>query len=425
MPTLQEHEDPNSEGSSPGLAPERQGGPVSTSAAGLQLPRETVTKLRGTLSHPSEFWVTSVENYEANGVLFKGNLRAKDVQKAYASTASRLKDQIGDEWSLFLMQDKEEKPVLVVLPAEVVQDRIQLVPESMLATLFAGVTLVTTLTTTGGTLQALEQGATLQDALLGALPGALAFFGLLGAHEAGHRVAAAKHGVKLSPPFLLPSALGLLGSFGAITRFRSTVPNRQADLVRSRQGCMDALLQIAAYGPAFGAAASLAAVLVGLGLSAAGVGGGITVQSSAFEDSLLLGLLGKLFLGARLASTSSLQVNALALAGYAGLTVNAINLIPMGELDGARVAFGLWGRRCDSLSNLAVASCLVEAVTEGRAVALYWLLLVLFLQRGPILPQQEELSEPADTWRPLGIALLFLPLLVLIPFPFSLTASEF
>ncbi len=52
--------------------------------------------------------------------------------------------------------------------------------QSVLATLFAGVTLVTTLTTTGGTLQALEQGATLQDALLGALPGALAFFGLLG-----------------------------------------------------------------------------------------------------------------------------------------------------------------------------------------------------------------------------------------------------
>ena len=87
-PATQEPEDSNSEGS---LTPEQQGGPVSTSAAGLQLPRETVTKLRSTLSHPSEFWVTSVENYEANGVLFKGNLRAKDVQKAYASTASRLK----------------------------------------------------------------------------------------------------------------------------------------------------------------------------------------------------------------------------------------------------------------------------------------------------------------------------------------------
>ena len=52
--------------------------------------------------------------------------------------------------------------------------------QNVLATLFAGVSLVTTLTTTGGTLQALEQGGTLQDALLGALPGALAFFGLLG-----------------------------------------------------------------------------------------------------------------------------------------------------------------------------------------------------------------------------------------------------
>ena len=89
--TLQEPEDSNSEGSPPGLTPEQQGGPVSTSAEGLQLPRETVTKLRSTLSHPSEFWVTSVDNYEANGVLFKGNLRAQDVQKAYASTASRLK----------------------------------------------------------------------------------------------------------------------------------------------------------------------------------------------------------------------------------------------------------------------------------------------------------------------------------------------
>ena len=57
--------------------------------------------------------------------------------------------------------------------------------------------------------------------------------------------------------------------------------------------------------------------------------------------------------------------------------------------------------------------------------ALYWLLLVLFLQRGSVSPQQEELSEPSDTWRPLGIALLFLPLLVLVPLPFSLTASEF
>lgn len=73
-------------------------------------------------------------------------------------------------------------------------------------------------------------------------------------------------------------------------------PFKQAKLHRLTQcatPCREALLQISAYGPAFGAAASLAAVLLGLGLSAADLGGGITVQSSAFEDSLLLGLLGE------------------------------------------------------------------------------------------------------------------------------------
>lgn len=55
--------------------------------------------------------------------------------------------------------------------------------------------------------------------------------------------------------------------------------------------CRAALLQISAYGPAFGSAAALAAVLVGLSLSAAGVGGA-ELQPVAFDDSLLVGILG-------------------------------------------------------------------------------------------------------------------------------------
>ena len=57
------------------------------------------------------------------------------------------------------------------------------------------------------------------------------------------------------------------------------------------ESCRAALLQISAYGPAFGSAAALAAVLVGLGLSAAGVGGA-ELQPVAFNDSLLVGSLG-------------------------------------------------------------------------------------------------------------------------------------
>ena len=60
--------------------------------------------------------------------------------------------------------------------------------------------------------------------------------------------------------------------------------------------CRQALLEIAAAGPAAGAATSLVCLLVGLGLSAGGFGG-IEVEPSAFEDSLLVALLGMLDCG--------------------------------------------------------------------------------------------------------------------------------
>lgn len=58
-----------------------------------------------------------------------------------------------------------------------------------------------------------------------------------GAHEAGHIAAARKHGAELAPPLLVPSNLGFLGSFGAVTRIKSTLKNRTQLLeVRSPAG---------------------------------------------------------------------------------------------------------------------------------------------------------------------------------------------
>lgn len=86
----------------------------------------------------------------------------------------------------------------------------------------------------------------------------------------GHRVAAGPRGLALAPPLLIPAGLGLLGSFGAITRIRSDVPDRQS------------LLEVAVAGPAAGAVASLALLLVGLGLTAAGLGG-IELDANSFR----------------------------------------------------------------------------------------------------------------------------------------------
>lgn len=81
------------------------------------------------------------------------------------------------------------------------------------------------------------------------------------------------------------------------------------------------------------------------------------------------------------------------------------------------MAHGLWGRRAGQALN--VLSLLVLGIGGiFNTLALYWLLLVLLLQRGPVIPQEEELSSPPPSLLPLGLATLAIPLLVLLPYPF-------
>lgn len=86
-------------------------------------------------------------------------------------------------------------------------------------------------------------------------------------------------------------------------------------------------------------------------------------------------------------------------------------------LDGGRIAHGLWGRR--NASRLNIVSLFLLGVTGiFDTLSLFWVLFVIFLQRGPISPQREELSQPeAQPDRVLGLCLLGLSLLVLLPYP--------
>ena len=92
-------------------------------------------------------------------------------------------------------------------------------------------------------------------------------------------------------------------------------------------------------------------------------------------------------------------------------------LLHPGVLDGGRIAHGLWGRR--NAGRLGIITLFLLGVAGiVNTLALFWVLLVVFLQRGPISPQREELSQPEnETDRRLGIGLLVLSLLVLLPYP--------
>lgn len=77
---------------------------------------------------------------------------------------------------------------------------------------------------------------------------------------------------------------------------------------------------------------------------------------------------------------------------------------------------------CRAYSAVGVLTIIAMGIWSfSNPLMFYWVLLVLVLQRGPILPCQEELSQPTDqTARNIGFALLGLPLLVLLPYPIEL-----
>eukprot|EP00892_Ulva_mutabilis_P008227 jgi/Ulvmu1/5777/UM025_0031.1 len=390
---------------------------VAEDKEGYQLPSEVVSRLRDTVFGFDTFFVTSTENYQADGVLFKGNLRG-DPAESFKKMERRLKDQLGDKYVLFLLEDQKETPVVVVLPRAAVEFEDSPVASIPVAILFALVTLITALSANGVPfLNAVLTGeiAALSDQIYYqvAAPGTSATLAILAAHEAGHLVAARQVGAQLRVPFLIPAGLGIIGSFGAVTGIKGTLRNREE------------LLKIAAAGPAAGTTLSLALVLVGLGLSAAQAGPLVEVASSAFNDCLLVGVLGQATFGEALYLQPSQQLSPFLLAGWAGVVVNGLNLIPMGELDGGRIAHALWGRRAASRISV-VLTLLLGLAGIVDSLALYWILLVLTLQRGPIVPQQQEVTAPADsTAVTVGAGLLFVPLLTLLPFPGDVTAAAF
>jgi len=379
----------------------------------LQIPKDVLERLKFTVFGYDTFWVTSVENYEADGVIFKGNMRAKDTAAAYAKMCDRLKAELGGKYSLFLLQDRDDSPTIIVLPEGSGSERISRGTEVWLAVAFAlGTTLTSLQANNVPILPFLVDPfhtAISQQDFVDAAPAVAAFWATLLLHEWGHWSAARKAGAETYLPFIIPAGFGFLGSFGGITRLKGFLPNREA------------LLAFASEGPFLGAASSLFLVVVGLGLSAAGVCD-IGVDSPSFADSFLIALLAQGFLGDNLA-TEVVQVNSLFVAGWAGLVVNALNCIPVGETDGGRMATAMWGRRTGLALGLWSSGALALG-SLNSALAFYWLILVLVLQRGPVLPCNNEMAEPTDKNAVLrGAALLGLPLLVLLPYPVELLVA--
>ncbi|GJX65719.1 probable zinc metalloprotease EGY2, chloroplastic isoform X1 [Tanacetum coccineum] len=344
----------------------------------IMLPKETIDILKDQVFGFDTFFVTSQEPYEG-GVLFKGNLRGS-AAVSYEKIDKRLHETFGDQYKFFLLINPEDdKPVAVVVPRKTLQPETTAVPEWFAAGAFGLVSIFTLLLRNTPALQSnllsvFDNPNLLKDGFSGALVTAL----ILGVHEISHILVAKSSGVKLGVPYFVPS--WQIGSFGAITRILNIVPNRES------------LLKIAAAGPLAGYSLGLVLLLLGFYLPPTD-GIGIIVDASVFHESFLAGGIAKLLLGDVLKEGATLSVNPLVIWAWAGLLINAINSIPAGELDGGRISFALWGRK--AASRFTAASIVLLGLSSLLDdVAFYWVVLIFFLQRGPIAPLAEEISDP-------------------------------
>ncbi|PON95205.1 Peptidase M [Trema orientale] len=371
----------------------------------IRIPKETIEILKNQVFGFDTFFVTSQEPYEV-GVLFKGNLRGQP-EKSYEKIMKRMEDKFGNEYKLFLLVNPEDdKPVAVVVPRKTLQPETTAVPEWFAAGAFGLVTVFTLLLRNVPALQSnLLSTFDNLDLLKNGAPGALVTALILGVHELSHILVAKSNGVKLGVPYFVPS--WQIGSFGAITRIVNIVPKRED------------LLKVAAAGPLAGFSLGLVLLLLGFVLPPSD-GLGIVVDASVFHESLLAGGIAKLLLGDVLKEGTPISVNPLVIWAWAGLLINAINSIPAGEIDGGRISFAIWGRKT-SVRLTAASIGLLGLSAIFNDVAFYWVVLIFFLQRGPIAPLSEEITDPDNKYVALGILVLVLGLLVCLPYPFPFT----
>lgn len=182
-----------------------------------------------------------------------------------------------------------------------------------------------------------------ESILLGFITFALPLMLILTVHEFGHFIAAKRHGMEASLPYFIPVPpfLGLnIGTFGAFISMREPMPNRKA------------LFDIGAAGPIAGFLVAIPVLLVGFVLMQTNP---VLVDAGATEETVSLGTpLLWMLLSLPFDFAENSFTHPTAFAGWVGLFVTAINLLPAGQLDGGHIAAAMFGERARYASYAAV-----------------------------------------------------------------------
>lgn len=238
------------------------------------------------------------------------------------------------------------------------------------------------------------------------IPFSLSLMTILGAHELGHYFAARYHKVPVTLPYFIPMPFSLIGTMGAFIRLKAPVKNKRA------------LFDVGAAGPLTGMVFAIPILLYGLATST--VGPLPTVSYMLEGNSLLYAAAKILVLGQMLpANGLDVSLNQVAWAGWVGLLVTGLNLIPIGQLDGGHVAYVLFGKQARRFYWPILIALALLAIFTGATMWLFWIVLLFFFGRAHAEPL-DDVTPLDPRRRALAIFTLVLFALVFVPIPFQI-----
>lgn len=235
----------------------------------------------------------------------------------------------------------------------------------------------------------------------GALYFALPLMLILGIHELGHYYMSKRHNVDASLPFFIPIPpfIGPLGTFGAFISMREPMPSKKA------------LMDIGAAGPVAGFLVAIPVTIIGLYLTGAN-----PVEPELEGD--IITFIGQPLLFWGLESIIPIphgaSIHPTAFAGWVGLLVTAMNLLPAGQLDGGHIMRALFGSNSKYISYFVV----MVLIVLGFLFAGWWIFTFLILMLGTSHPPPlNDITRLSPGRKAIGVFAVVMLIVCFIPIP--------
>lgn len=353
-------------------------------------------------------------DYRPQAIFCRGKLKTVP-EKAYDEIRDNVEQAFGNRFFLIFQESFKGKPFFALVPNPEAKAMEQGMEQRDLRVGFAAIMfLITLLTATvaGATINGTSSEDLFSDLslLVRGLSYSLPLLTIIAIQKFSHYFVAIHYKIRTTLPYFIPFPFLLdsfsLGTLGAILQRRSPIPHRKALFDTAIAGCLSGLVIIV---PVLFWGLSLSEV-VPLEESSA-----FNIQAQNPRLSFFLTLLAKIALGSTLTADMGIKLHPLATAGCVGLFITAINLMPIGQLDGGHIVHAVFGQKMAiAIGQITRILALFFALVHPYFWVWTIIMWLIPLVDQPALNDVTELDTKRDM---LGLLALTLLIVIILPLP--------